>query len=152
MFSLGYPEEGNPPPQYGAGNYLGTVTCLKFCLLMPSIPTQNHKRESEVIYTAELQTQGTRGRSSNVALQLPAAWSPSALCFGFCIIPLCQHKHLCSCTENWIQEFIHVKTIFFFFSFGVFWVLFLWFFFLVVLIWISSQFSSMWSHINAFSA
>lgn len=98
---------------------LATVTCFKFCLLMPTILTQNHKRESEVIYTAELQTQGTQGRPSNVALQLPAAWSPSALCFGLCIIPLCQHKHLYSCTENWVQEFIHVKTIFFFFFFWV---------------------------------
>lgn len=105
----------------GQVSILATMTCFKFCLLMPTIPTQNHKRESEVIYTAELQTQGTQGRSSNVALQLPAACSLSALCFGLCIIPLCQHKHLCSCTENWIHEFIHVKAIFFFFFFWVFW-------------------------------
>lgn len=115
----------------GQVTILAAVTCFKFCLLMPTIPTQNHKRESEVIYTAELQTQGTQGRTSNVALQFPAAWSPSALCFGLCIIPLCQHKHLYSCTENWIQEFIHVKTISFFFfqKTPFFFILFFWGFF-----------------------
>lgn len=82
---------------------------------MPTIPAQNHKGEPEVIYTAKMQTQRTQGRSSNAVLQFPAAWSPSALCFGLCIIPLCQHKHLCSCIGNWIQELIHVRTIFLFF-------------------------------------
>lgn len=28
MFSLGHPEEGNPPPQYGAGNYFGNSDML----------------------------------------------------------------------------------------------------------------------------
>lgn len=95
MILLGHYQEGTtPPPQYGR-ELFGNSVSFKFCLLIPKIPTQNHKGESKVIYTAKVQTQRTQRGSPNVALQFPAAWSLSAPRLGLCTIPLRQHKHLC---------------------------------------------------------
>lgn len=56
MASFGHYQELLLLLSMGQVTVSATVSCFKFCLLMPTIPTQNRKGESGVIYTAKLQT------------------------------------------------------------------------------------------------
>lgn len=56
MASFGHYQELLLLLSMGQVTVSATVSCFKFCLVMPTIPTQNRKGESGVIYTAKLQT------------------------------------------------------------------------------------------------